>query len=60
MWLEGVRVVKTKYLMEIILILENQIIIMESLLCNPNNDNQTNKKLREQIIFTKAKIRALS
>ena len=46
--------------MEIILILENQVVIMESLLCNPNNDNHTNKKLKEQIMFTKAKIRALS
>jgi len=46
--------------MEIILILENQVAIMESLLCNPNNDSQINKKLREQIIFTKGRIRALS
>lgn len=46
--------------MEIILILENQVAIMESLLCNPNNDNRTNKKLKEQIMFAKAKIRALS
>lgn len=46
--------------MEIILILQNQLVIMESLLCNPNNDNQTNKKLREQIVFTKGRIRCLS
>lgn len=43
-----------------IVFFENQIVIMEALLCVSTVDNETKKKLREQIMFTQARIRALS
>lgn len=43
-----------------IVILKNQIIIMKALMEIPNVYKDTLKELKEQIVFTEARIRALS
>jgi len=47
-------------LMDEITILKNQVIMMQALMCINELPNQMIKQLREQILFTEARIRALS
>jgi len=48
------------FLMDELTILKNQVIMMQALMCINELPNQMIKQLREQILFTEARIRALS
>lgn len=48
------------FLMDELTILKNQVIMMQALMCINELPNQMIKQLREQILFTEVRIRALS
>jgi hypothetical protein len=48
------------FLMDELTILKNQVIMMQALMCINELPNQMIKQLREQILFTEARIRAFS
>lgn len=48
------------FIMDELTILKNQVIMMQALMCINELPNQMIKQLREQILFTEARIRALS